>query len=396
MPTLVETSAFAAGHARPPLEPLQRLLSFEHLSKTIRFILSAKREAAQRAEATTEGRWQGWRRFIIDRIVGETPEIRSLYLRPEDRKPLCQPRAGQFVTARVQGNDGTCVTRCWSLSAYSQPAEEYRLTVRRQSGAGSSWAHEASVGSAVELRAPAGEFVLDMGSFRPIVLIAAGIGITPLLAMLQAHLSRGEKAAPVHLIYGARTPAHAAFRKDLEILAARHGHLHVHYVYSNSEAAGRPAGRITPDLVRTLLSDLHIIFGGHRIALPWYENDTYICGPGDFCVTLKEGLTALGANPDHMFYELFSVTPRTATEIDWAEVHFRRSGVSCIWHAAEDLTLLEIAERVGIAVGNDCRAGACLTCKTAVLEGSVTTDLGDGSALLCIGKPRSARVSLDC
>lgn len=395
LPSLAETADFAASHATPPLEPLRRLLAFEHLSKTIRFILGAKLDGAERAAATLEGRWQGWRTFAIQRIVEEAPEIRSFYLRPEDERALCQSRPGQFVTVQMRSADGGCITRCWSLSAYSHPMHDYRLTVRRQKGAGSNWLHQAAVSSTVKLRAPAGEFVLDGGSYRPVVLIAAGIGITPLLAMLHAHLARGEAGAPVYLIYGARTPAHVAFRDALEALASAHRHLTIHYVYSDSDAAGRPAGRITPQLVVSLLSDLYVMLGERRIALPWYESDTYICGPGAFCANLKQAFVARGANPDHIFFELFSAKPSEETLIDCAEVRFQRSGVSCTWRAEEDLTLLELAEKAGVEVGSDCRAGACLTCKTAVVEGAVTTDMGDGSALLCIGRPKTSRLTLD-
>jgi ferredoxin-NADP reductase/MOSC domain-containing protein YiiM len=393
--TLAETADFAAGHATPPLEPLRRLLDFEHLSKTMRFILTAKVDGAERAAATSAGRWRGWRTFVIARIEEEAPEIRSFYLRPEDGQPLCQSRPGQFVTVQMSGADGENMTRCWSLSAFSHSMQDYRLTVRRQGGSGSNWLHRASVGTTLKLRAPAGEFVLDGGSFRPVVLIAAGIGITPLLAMLHAHLARGNAGAPVYLIYGARTPAQVAFRRELEVLADAHPRLTIHYVYSDSDAAGRPAGRITPDLVVSLLRDLHVMLGERRIALPWYENDTYLCGPGEFCVGLKKAFVARGANPDHMFFELFSANLVQETLIDCAEVRFQRSGVSCTWRAEEDLTLLELAEKAGVDVASDCRAGACLTCKTAVVEGVVTSDMGDGSALLCIGRPRTSRLTLD-
>jgi ferredoxin-NADP reductase/MOSC domain-containing protein YiiM len=395
MPTLVETAGFAAGHAIPPLAPLRRLLDFQHLSKTIRFILGAKLDAAERAANATSGRWAGWRKFVVARIVDEAPGVRSFYLRADDSQPLCQPRPGQFVTVQMQGSGGKSITRCWSLSAYADTLNEYRLSVRRQDGAGSNWLHRAEVGSSVNLRAPAGEFVLDTGGYRPIVLIAAGIGITPLLAMLHAHLARGKSAAPIYLIYGARTPVHAAFRGELASLAAAHPNLTVHYVYSSSEAAGRPPGRITPQLVMSLLSDLHVMLGERRIPLPWYENDTYICGPEELCSHLKQSFMSLGANPDHIFFELFSAKAELPNALTSAEVHFHRSGVTCTWSAQEDLTLLELAERSGLPVNSDCRAGACLTCKAAIIEGAVTTDMGDGFALLCVGRPKTARLMID-
>lgn len=396
MPTMVEVAQYVTDHATPPLGPLQRVLACEHLSRTLRFFLQAKVELARRATAVAEGRWRGWRSFNIERVVEEAPEIRSYYLRPADGGALCQPRPGQFVSVQMQASSGETITRSWSLSAYKEPIDQYRLTVRQQQGIGSNWLHQAQPGATVKLRAPAGEFVLDSGSVRPVVLVAAGIGITPLFAMLQAHLHRGPKSPPLHLIYGGRTPAHLAFREELDAIAASHPEVHVHYVYSRADVGGRPAGRITSELITQLLTGLHVYFGERRIALPWYESDIYLCGPGDFCLQLKQELVDRGANPLHIFLELFSGATIEPTELEQAEVTFARSGVTATWNAAQELTLLELAEQAGIKVENDCRAGTCLTCRTRVVDGQMTADLNDGSGLLCIGRPKTARLSLDC
>jgi ferredoxin-NADP reductase/MOSC domain-containing protein YiiM len=396
MPSVATVAEFAAGHAIPPFEPLKRVLSYPNLSPTIRHILSAKRAAAERAAARAKGRWQGWRPFVVTRIVEEAPEIRSFYLRPSDDGALCVPRPGSFVTVQLRDAADNATTRCWSLSSYCHSMDHYRITVRRRTGPGSNQLHAIRVGDCVSLRAPVGQFVLDMGGYRPLVLIAAGIGVTPLLAMLQAHLARDATGVPVYLIYGARTPADAAFREELDSLGRAHPSLRVTYVYSRSDAGGRPAGRITLPLIIELLSDLHVMLGERRIPLPWYESDTYLCGPGDFCQRLKAEMAARGANPDHIFLESFSAQPAGWTDLESAEIQFVRSGVRRTWRAEEDFTLLELAEQAGIRVTSDCRAGSCLTCKTRVIEGSVTTDLGDREALLCIGRPRTAFVKLDC
>ena len=396
MPSVVEVAKFVTDHATPPLEPLQRVLACEHLSRSLRFFLQAKLDIARRAAAVAQGRWHGWRTFNLERIVEEAPETRSYYLRPADGGSLCQPRPGQFVSVQLQGSSGDPITRSWSLSSYAEPMHEYRLTVRRQQGIGSNWLHAARPGASVRLRSPNGEFVLDTGSVRPVALIAAGIGITPLFAMLQAHLTRGAKAPPVHLIYGARTPAHVTFRQELDAIAAANPDVSIHYVYSQSNAGGRPAGRITSELVTQLLSGLHVMFGDRRIPLPWFESDFYLCGPGDFCMQLKQQLIDRGANPLHLFLELFVGATIEPTELEQAEVTFERSGVSATWNAAQDLTLLELAEQAGVRVENDCRAGTCLTCRTRLVGGQMTADMGDGSGLLCIGRPKTSRLCLDC
>jgi ferredoxin-NADP reductase/MOSC domain-containing protein YiiM len=396
MPSVATVAEFAAGHAVPPVEPLERVLAYPNLSPTIRHILTPKRDAAARAAAHAEGSWQGWRSFMVTRIVEEAPEIRSFYLRPSDNGALRVPRPGSFVTVQLRDGTGTALTRCWSLSSYGHKMDHYRITVRRQTGPGSNQLHATRVGHHVSLRAPAGQFVLDVGGYRPVVLIAAGIGVTPLVAMLQAHLARGATGIPVYLMYGVRTPAHVAFRDELDSLARAHPSLRVRYVYSRSDAGGRPAGRITLPIIMELLADLHVMLGECRIALSWYESDVYLCGPGDFCQRLKAEMTARGANPDRVLSESFSVEPAQQTHIESADIQFCRSGVRRTWCADKDLTLLELAEQAGIFVASDCRAGACLTCKTRVTDGSVTADLGDGTALLCIGRPNSPLVKLEC
>ncbi|WP_174292143.1 MOSC domain-containing protein [Sphingomonas bacterium] len=393
MPSIADVCDFVASHAPPPLEPLRRLLAFAHLSPTIRLLLGSKLDAAERAAETVEGHWRGWRRFVIDQVVEEARDIRSFHLRPADGAALCPPRPGQFVSVRMTGDDGRPITRSWSLSAFAHDMAEYRLTVRRQSGAGSIWLHRAEAGAEVMLRAPAGDFVLDMG-FRPVALVAAGIGITPLLAMLHAHLAR-PRPTPVYLIYGGRTPEELAFRAELDALAAAHPALTVTYVYSRSDAGGRALSRITPELVIGALAGLHVVMEDHRIELPWFEADIYLCGPGAFCTDLRAAFIARGANPDHIFLERFEAAAAEVSTLETAQVEFARSGVTLDWHANDDATLLDLAEQAGIAIESDCRAGTCQTCRTHVLAGETTAATGDGAALLCIGRPKTARLLLD-
>lgn len=394
MPSVADVTDFVIGHAPPPIEPLRRLLGYERLSLTNRLLLGAKVDAAERAVDAATGRWRGWRPFRISGVVEETPDIRSVHLAPVDSEPLPRSRPGQFVAVRMSSENGGAVTRSWSLSAFTHDMRDYRLTVRRQEGAGSRWLHDAREGAIVELRAPGGDFALDPGGFRPVVLIAAGIGITPLMAMLQAHLAR-PGAPPLHLIYGGREPAALAFRVELEALAAARRDFSLSLVYSRAEVSSALHGRITPDLVMSLLADLHVYVGDHRADLPWFEADMYICGPGDFCRNLSDELVARGGNPDHLFHELFSAAPVEAGDLEEATVTFARSGKIAQWRASDDLSLLELAEQAGIEVESSCRAGSCLTCRSRLTGGSATGDMGDGTILPCVARPRSPALVLD-
>jgi ferredoxin-NADP reductase len=311
-----------------------------------------------------------------------------------DGERLCQPGPGQFVTVRIVPAEGAPITRCWSLSDYAPAMDRYRLTVRRQEGPGSNWLHRAEVGALVEFRAPAGQFTLDMGGFRPVILIAAGIGITPLLAMLQAQLSR-PIGAPVHLIYGAKSAADMAFRDEIDALAANRDDLFVHQVFSRETVPGAQCGRITADLVIEALADLHFMLHDHRIDIPWFESDMYLCGPGAFCENLHDELVERGANSDRTFFERFDGAAASADAVERAEINFALSGKTVQWTANDDLTLLELAERAGVAINNDCRAGACLTCKSRILEGKATVDLGEGFTLPCVSRPAAERVVVE-
>ena len=393
MPSVAEVSNMIVDATPPPLDRLRRALGCEQLSPTNRFLLTAKLDAAERAADAVESRWRGWRPFRIDRVVNEATDIRSIYLVAADGGALCQQRPGHFVSVRMRSGE-RLVTRSWSLSSFAHAPKEYRLTVRRQGGAGSQWLHEAEVGTIVDLRAPSGPFTLDPGGYRPVVLVAAGIGITPLMAMLHAHLAR-PGAPPVHLIYGGRAPGALAFRGELEALAASRPDFRLTLVYSRAQVDGALHGRITPELIIALLADLHVHVGDHRADLPWFEADLYICGPGDFCVGIRDVLVARGGNPDRIFHELFAAAPIATDSVERATVTFARSGAVAEWTADADLPLLELAEQAGANIASSCRAGSCLTCRCRVLEGTATVDLGDGTTLPCVARPATETLVLD-
>jgi ferredoxin-NADP reductase/MOSC domain-containing protein YiiM len=391
MPTIAEVCQWVASSRPPPPDRLARLLAYEGLSPTIRLLLGARVESARLIAARDAGRWSGWRPFAVARVVEECSGVRSLHLRPADGGPLCVPLPGQFVTARLGDAAEGFIERCWSLSDETSERGLYRLTVKRDRGPGSRWVHEARVGDPLDLRAPSGHFNLDLGSPRPPVLIAAGIGITPLYAMLRAHLAR--RQTPIHLFYAARTAADAAFHDDLAALEREHPNLRCRFFFSRSAEAPR---RLTAEAIVASLDDLSVTLGGRSIALPFSEADFYLCGPPGFCGEVRTRLVELGANPDHVYHESFVRDPGRPAACQSAVVRFRRSGIEAAWTSDEDLTLLELAERAGVTVENDCRAGTCLSCRTALADGRTTADLADGTSLLCIGRPDAPLVVLDC
>lgn len=393
MPSIADVSAYIIDREPPPLLPLQRILAYDRLSPTNRLLLGGKLDAAERAADAVEGRWRGWRAFTVSGIVEETADIRSINFAPVDGGPLCLAKPGQFVTVRMDDGTDAPVTRAWSLSRSDDDQATYRVTVRRQDGVGSQRLHRLALGDSVMLRAPTGDFVLNRGSFRPVVLIAAGIGVTPLKAMLDAQLARPDAPA-VRMLYAGRSPATVAFREELERLAQVHDKFELTMVYSQADEPGSVWGRITPELVIRQLQGMQIMIGGQRHDVPWYETDVYLCGPTELCRTLTEALVRRGANADRIFQELFTSAPLELVEVQEARIVFSRSDRTAIWRAGEDLSLLELAEDAGIDVPSSCRSGSCLSCRSTLLDGEATGSLGDGTVLPCIARPKTATLVL--
>jgi ferredoxin-NADP reductase len=138
-------------------------------------------------------------------VIDETSDIKSFYLSPIDNRPLAPYRAGQFLTVQLPTTQETIV-RVWSLSDYQNQPSQYRLSIKKESkGLGSGYMHEQiSKGASLLIKPPLGRFVLDRSGFKPVLMIAGGIGITPLLSMLKAQVERGEKMPPLYAKTGRR------------------------------------------------------------------------------------------------------------------------------------------------------------------------------------------------
>jgi len=379
-----------------------RALEIEELLQRVA-LARARREAAEQVQTA----WNGWRKFEVARCADEAEGIRSFYLRPHDGKPLPGFLPGQYLTLQfaVPGQPRP-VVRCYSLSDAPHP-DHYRITVKRvppppdrkgaAGGLVSNHLHRAvHVGSILDVRAPAGQFVVDPLADRPLVLIGGGVGITPLWCMLSALAARGA-ARETWLFYGVRHGGELVAGDDLRRLAREQSGFRLQLCFSDprpEEAAGRDYdehGRVTVELLRG--------------RLPSNNYDFYLCGPPPMMGALRDGLRGWGVPDEHVHFELFgpASVKRTAGEVTPAaealEVVFERSGKRCSWTPAAG-TLLELAEANGVAIDCGCRAGNCGTCLVAVREGTVdyATPPGfaveRGSCLTCVARP-AGRVVLD-
>ena len=357
-PRVTDVSKLVFGDDPPDEALIERVLAVPTLSTTAAGTLRPKLYRARDQTQARRNRWEGWRRFLIESVRHESSDIFSLTLRAPDGEPLASFRGGQFLTVRLPPEAGAEVIRTWSCSDYARHPDRYRLTIKREpSGHASTWLYaNAHAGMALDLRAPTGRFVLDRGGFRPVVLIAAGIGITPMLAMLKAHVERGEGAPPLLLVYCIRDRLHHVHREEIDHLIAQSPNYRVHYIYSVPRPEDRlgvdfhQSGRLKAADIQDLLKDSHLMNGHKRIDLPWFECDIYLCGPDSFQSQLRSDLIAAGAVAERVRFERFgpSSDAGSGAVIDRAEVVFAKTGQTATWSAEENVSLLELAERLGV------------------------------------------------
>lgn len=350
-------------------------------------------------------RWPGWRPFAVASVAEPAPGVRSFVLRPTDGAPLAAFRAGQHVLARITDAANRRHTRAWSLSDYQDQPCAYRLSVKRSARrAASALMHEViNEGSTIELRAPAGSFVLDRSSNHPTVLISAGIGLTPVLAMLKAYAALGPDAPPVHWIHVARNGRHYPYRAEVDALLATHPNTRRHVRFTAPEPEDRPgidydaAGRLTAEDLRRETALYRYPIFGREVELPGAVAEFYLCGPAAFEADVRAFLAAMGVAPGRVRSESFGAIP--AEEGAPAHVRFARSGLEAEWLPGQ--SLLELAEAAGIAAAHECRAGTCHQCATALLEGAVAYDRAPaaapepGTALICQARPATPSLVLD-
>jgi uncharacterized protein len=359
-------------------------------------------EAAARAARATKAipDWNGWRPFRVAAVVDEARDVKSFYFMPLDGQPLAAFAPGQYITFRLQLPEGNApLVRCYSLSDRSRQ-DYYRATVKRiaapagraevRPGRGSSFFHDyVCVGDKIDIRAPAGTFFIDPSSTMPIVLVGAGIGITPLVSMLEAALHAG-RGREIYALFGFRNGLEHPFKQRLEKLAAQHAELHLQVSYSMPRGADvlhkdyAHRGRLTIERIREVLPSNNFQF--------------YVCGPGRMMESLVPALKAWGVPASHVHFEAFGPAsvrgagPTTGQAAMACEVRFDCSNRTVKWDG-KIASLLELGEAAGIALPSGCRAGSCGECLTAVRSGSITLlkkpgiEVPAGHCLTCISVP---------
>ena len=351
--------------------------------------------------------WPGFRPLSVAGIDRESDSVISIRLDDPGGAPLPPALPGQYLTVRVQpGGGGRSLLRNYSLSG-PPAAGAYRITVKHEPrGAASGYLHtRLRAGDELDVAAPRGTFILGH-SPAPVLLISAGIGATPALAMLHA-LAQERSEREIWWLYGARSGSEHPFAAEARALLAALPHAHTHVCYSRpgpGDVAGRDfdtAGRLSA----ALIAELH----------PPRDAEAYLCGPTAFMGEISAGLAAIGVGAARLHTEPFGPAPGLTPGIAAAParpphppagtpgggpaIEFARSDLVIPW--SEDYaSLLELAEACDVPVRWSCRTGVCHNCETTLIAGEVgyspdpVEPPAEGSTLICCAQPR-ANVVLD-
>jgi ferredoxin-NADP reductase/MOSC domain-containing protein YiiM len=404
---------YLPGH---PKEQLERALRIEALSPGWKASLEALLDGAggggnvglTAAAAGAPPAWTGFRRLRISQVRAESDTVCSYMLATTDGRALPAASAGQFITVRLPRPEANApLIRTYSLSGAPGSAE-YRISVKLEpQGVASGWLHDhAAPGLELEVAAPRGVFTLADGS-GPVVLVSAGAGVTPVLAMLH-QLTAMRTRRRIWWLHGARNSADALFTEEVRELLAQLPHARARVCFSRplpTDRAGvdyTDAGRLSADLVRTL-------------GLP-HDAAAYVCGPEAFMDDMVQALTAAGLDTAQVRTEAFGaqagMTPGIKAKAPGrtphppehqgdgpvrAMVSFSRSGLTVAWRE-DGPTLLELAEACDVPVRWSCRTGVCHNCETTALSGTVAynpepvDEPAPGNVLLCCSRPQTDTV----
>jgi ferredoxin-NADP reductase/MOSC domain-containing protein YiiM/ferredoxin len=351
--------------------------------------------------------WPGFRPLNVTAITRESDSVDSIRLEDPTGAPLPAARPGQYLTLRVHpSQQERSLLRNYSLSG-PPGADYYRISVKEEAqGAVSGYlCTRLSVGDQLDIAAPRGTFILDRTD-APVLLVSAGIGVTPVLAMLQALVEeRAERE--IWWLHGARDGAEHSFAAEVRALLASLPNTRGYVSYSHpgpNDVEGRDfdgTGRLTGSVFAQLE--------------PPRNAEAYLCGPASFMDEISAGLSSLGIEASHIHTEPFGPAPSQTPGIGATParaphapvgragtgptVEFARSDLAIPW-SDDYASLLELAEACDVPVRWSCRTGVCQTCETTLIAGSVAYSPdpveppADGSALICCSRPRG-EVALD-
>lgn len=353
-------------------------------------LLAARDGTAPAAAPPIEPGWKGFRDLLVTQTRRESSQVLSIRLEADDHGPLPPALPGQYLTVKVTGAGEPAPLRSYSLSDDSS-AGSYRISVKREDhGVVSRWLHaHIRPGSVLAAAAPRGDFYLsDDGG--PVVLFSAGIGATPVLAMLHALSAAGSRRA-VWWLHTTRNRESQSFADEVTALIASLPHAEQHIFYTETQ------GRLGRESIAAL-------------GLPTHAT-VYLCGPTQFMADMRDGLIGMGFDASRIHSELFGALPAINPGIvergerkpphppvgppgTGPATTFARSGLTVDW-SPRFSSILDLAEACDVPTRFSCRSGVCHVCVTGVVAGSATylqrplEPPGDGSVLICSAAPET-------
>jgi MOSC domain-containing protein YiiM/ferredoxin-NADP reductase len=409
--TVAEVNALLYS-SRHPRELLQRAMeipalspgwrwSFEALLRSQDAHPGATGNAGLAPASAARTAAPGFRPLRVSRIDHECGDVISLTLQPTNGRPLTIPLPGQFVVLRLRPSpDRPPIFRSYSLSGPLSDAQ-YRISVRLEpnGAAGRYLGSDLRAGDVLDVSEPRGNFVLQSGE-GPVMLLSAGIGATPVLAMLHA-LAASATPREVWWLHGARNGKSHSFAAEVRQLLDRLARGRSHIWYSAPATEDR-RGEDYDGTGRMGMKALE------QLAIP-RDGDFYMCGPSTFLDDLRAGLTAWGVPQDRIHHEVFSGGPSLTPGMSASTVRaphqpmrapgtgplvsFARSGIAVRWRE-DDRSLLELAEACDVPVRWSCRAGVCHNCESGLISGSIVygpdplDPPAEGNVLVCCSRPK--------
>lgn len=404
--TVAEINAllYSPRHAH---DQLQRALRIDALSPGWRASFAALLESRSTGnaglvpEVAAHPSPPGFRPLVVTTIEQESADVISLTMQDGDGQPLPSAQPGQYVVLRLRPlAGGPWLYRSYSLSGPPAP-RQYRISIKVEPDgiAGRYLRDHVRARDVLDVSSPRGSFILREGA-RPVVLLSAGIGATPVLAMLHA-LSAAHSPLQVLWLHAARDGQHHPFNVEARrlIRALTHGSSCVCYSRPDArDEAGRSfdvAGHFSQAIFE-------------KVGLP-QDADVYLCGPAGFMADMREALATVGVSPGRIHVEIFngseSMTPGVVGSATRAPhpppedngtgpvISFARSGIAARWKPAAYQSILELAEACDIPVRWSCRTGVCHNCESGLVSGSVSyrpeplDEPADGNLLVCCSQP---------
>lgn len=403
----VDALLYLPGSSRESLESALRIPALSPGWKTSLAALIEQKATGASGNAGLTGQtapppaWPGFRPLRVAKVDRESASVISLSFEPVDGTSLPAALPGQFLVFRLRVQpDLPPLLRNYSMSG-APGASAYRVSVKQEvNGAASSFLHNhVSAGDVLDVSAPRGTFTLQPGD-EPVVLVSAGIGATPVLAMLHA-LASSASPRQVWWLYGARNRNEHPFETEARGLVQTLAHGQSYVVYSQPQAGDQlGVDYNAPGHLSVPLLD--------RLGVP-RSADFYFCGPAAFQRSFTAELGAWGADSTRIHAEVFgpeeSITPGIAPSARAAahpppgppgagpQVSFTRSGLAVPWNSSFQ-SLLELAEACDVPVRWSCRTGVCHTCESALIGGEVDYQpdplepAAQGNLLICCSRPR--------